>query len=119
MELYEHSFFAGLALTCVLALTNWYKVARIVAIPIFTIDLIIHTFIQTDVVRVVIAVCGLASIAHELIAKKPAQLARKTKILGGIILLILGALTLVVLPYPYFLIAGTIITLFAYFEKKT
>jgi len=117
MELYEHLFFAGAALVATLGFTNRYKIARILAIPLFSVDLIIHLLVQLDVVRVIIALYGLASITHELITHKSTILARKIRILGGIIMLAIGALTLLVLHYPYFLIAGLIITIHAYLSK--
>lgn len=118
MDLYNHFIFAGLSLAITLGLTNWQKLGRALAVPLFAIDLAVHIFVQFNIVFIVIATVALMSIIREIATKKALALPRKTKLLGGFIFTTIGAIGLFISPYPYFLVAGLVITLFAYLDKK-
>lgn len=119
MDLYNHLIFAAAATTAIFACTKkWYRVGLWVMFGLLLTDLIVHIFISFNLLRIFLAGLALPGIWRDSVNKKVTHMTRKTRLLTGALFTILGALILTVLPHPYFLVAGLIITIHAYLSKN-
>lgn len=119
LNLYNHFILAAVAATAIFICTkSWYRAGLWIMLCLFLVDLYVRTFISFDLVLVVIALLAVPSIIRDMLNKKASFMTRKTRVLTGLFFITLGALTLAILSYPYFLIAGLIITIHAYLSKS-